>query len=94
MLWISTEVLVTMQMALMSLNMTTVQPAVQQHRCLPTSWRKDEEASKRTHLVDVVLLRILRCSVNLSLSSYKCKGCVRDLILNDILPQAKFLTVK
>ena len=70
-----------MQMTLMSLHMTTVQPAVQQHRCLQTSWRIDGEANKQKPTVGMVLLKILRCSVNLSFAELmRSGGAVASLI--------------
>ena len=77
--WIITEVLMKMQMKLMSLRMTTVQPAVQQHRCLQTSWKIDEEANKQKPMSGRVLLKILRCSVNLFDELILSEGAVASL---------------
>ena len=68
-----------MQMTLMSLHMTTVQPAVQQHRCLQTSWTIDEEVSKQKLILGMVLLKILRCSVILSAELILSEGAVASL---------------
>ena len=68
-----------MQMTLISLHMTIVQPDVQQHRCLQTSWRIDDEANKQKLILGMVLLKIFRCSVILSAELILSEGAVASL---------------